>query len=114
MRCTRCDAGARLDDSYCRKCGASLRIQRLPVSRSRTLPVPWRGALPTVARGAAALAAGAVGQYVLRSLIRRALSPASPRRRLPAKALPARGELIPEGGFAVSETVVMRRVTLRR
>ncbi len=70
-----------------------------------------------LARGAAVLAAGTLGQWALRSLLRQALRPPSARRSPTPdrKALPVRrAELAAEGGYAVSETVVMRRVTVHR
>lgn len=118
MRCERCGAYASRADSQCRKCGAALpspagRNLSLPVKRPPAYPTLWRQAAPVLARGAALVALGVAAEMALTALAKGALRLPSLR---PAKSkLPARpnGE-IPEGTYAVSETVVMRRVILRR
>jgi hypothetical protein len=77
--------------------------------------------MPVVAQGAAILALGAAVQMVLRMLGRRAVQlPASLIGRQPAKKktnrLPARREeeTQPEAPYAVQETLLLRRTTLRR
>jgi hypothetical protein len=122
MRCSNCGNLCSLDDNFCRKCGGSLRNVRVPAARNGSqLPVAWRSAMPVVARGAAVLALGAAVQMLLRMLGRRAVHlPALLIRRQPAKKktnrLPARrdGEEQPEGSYAVQETLLLRRTTLRR
>jgi hypothetical protein len=122
MRCPNCGNLCSLDDNFCRKCGASLRNVRVPAARNGSqLPVAWRSAMPVVAQGAAVLALGAAVQMLLRMLGRRAVHlPALLIRRQPAKKktnrLPARrdGEEQPEGSYAVQETLLLRRTTLRR
>ena len=89
----------------------------LPVRRPAQTPDLWRRAAPVVARGAALVAAGLIGEWLLRSAARRALNGASApkvssaknRSLVPSKGAPS------EGIIAVSETVVMtRRVIVRR
>jgi hypothetical protein len=79
--------------------------------------VLWQQAAPAVARGAAFVAAGLIGQWLLRAAARRAFNGApSPGRKagksrslVPANDGPAAGTI------AISETVVMtRRVIVRR
>ncbi len=119
MRCSTCGAYGALDDNFCRRCGASQRSSRLPVRRAAALPVPWRRAAPALAQGAALVAAGVAAEWLLRAAARRALRlplqvwgrPARPKSK--AVALRKDGPLA-EGGIAISETVVMRRVILRR
>lgn len=114
MRCERCGAYASLADSDCRKCGAPLRNLRLPVKRAPAPPTLWRQAAPVLVRGVALVALGVAAETALTALARGALR--LPALRRPAKTrLPAQrnGEM-PEGTYAVSETVVMRRVILRR
>jgi len=118
MRCERCGVYASWENGRCRKCGAALPSQaarnlRLPVKRAPAPPTLWRQAAPVLARGVALAALGVAAEMALTALAKGALR--LPARR-PAKGkLPARrnGEM-PEGTYAVSETVVMRRVTLRR
>lgn len=89
---------------------------RLPVRRSVQPPAPWQQAAPVVVRGAAVVAAGLIGEWLLRSAARSLLNmPRSGNKRPSKKALvPAKQEELPEGTVAISETVVMRRVIFRR
>lgn len=117
MRCGRCGAHADLEDNFCRYCGATLRAQRLPIKRERTtVPSVWRRAAPAVVQGAAMLAVGVAAEWLLRSAARRALSlPRLGRRPAKGETLPTvRKELPPAEGVAVSEMIIMKRVTLRR
>ena len=117
MRCPRCGAYGALDDNFCRRCGAATRNSRLPVKHSAQPPVVWRRAAPAVVRGAALIAAGVAVEWLLRMATRRALGSAlsSARAARPkSRALAARQHSQPDGGVAVSETVVMRRVIIRR
>ncbi len=90
----------------------------LPVKRE---PVPppaiWRQAAPAVARGAALVAAGLVGEWLLRSAARRALSvpfqSRQPPRKSNAPAPPEAGRTAPRE-IAISETIITRRVVFRR
>jgi ribosomal protein L40E len=118
MRCERCGAYTSRADSHCRKCGAALpslpeRNLRLPVKRAPSPPTLWRQAAPVLARGVALVALGVAAEIALTALAKGALR--LPARRPAKSKLPAQrdGEM-PEGTYAVSETVVMRRVTLRR
>ncbi len=119
MRCERCGAYASRADSQCRKCGAALpspngRNLPLPVRQPPSYPTLWRQAAPVLAQGAALVALGVAAEMALTALAKGALRLPSLRR--PAKSrLPARrnGEP-PEGTYAVSETVMMRRVIFRR
>jgi ribosomal protein L40E len=113
MRCERCGVYASRADGHCRKCGAALTNLRLPVKRAPAAPTLWRQAAPVLARGVGLVALGVAAEMALTALAKGALR--LPARRSTKSRLPARrnGE-IPEGTYAVSETVVMRRVTLRR
>jgi hypothetical protein len=113
MRCERCGAYTTRADTHCHKCGAALRNLRLPVKRVPAPPTLWKQAAPVLARGVGLVALGVVAEMALTALAKGALR--LPARRASKSRLPARrnGE-IPEGTYAVSETVVMRRVTLRR
>lgn len=118
MRCTVCGSYGSLEDNFCRRCGAAQRNSRLPVRRTVSPPVPWRRAAPAVAQGAALIAAGVLAEWLLRSTFRRALRlPLEAFGRPPrpkTKALASRKPSPTEGAVAVSETVIMRRVVLRR
>ncbi len=113
MRCERCGAYVSWADTHCRKCGAALRNLRLPVKRAPTPPMLWRQTAPVLARGVALVALGVAAEMALTALAKGALR--LPTRRPAKSKTPARrnGE-VPEGTYAVSETVVMRRLILRR
>ena len=126
MRCTVCGAYGSLDDTFCRRCGTALRNSRLPAGRhglpARRTAAPlvlWRQAAPVLAQGAALVAAGVVAEWLVRSLAKSAfrlpLSMLGSPKRSKSKALALkRKSSLSEGGVAISETVVMRRVILRR
>lgn len=89
---------------------------RLPVKREASPPPAlWQQAAPAVIRGAALIAAGVVGQWALRNAARKAISMpfTASRSDKKTKAL-AKREQQDEGIVAISETIVMRRVILRR
>lgn len=118
MRCSVCGAHAAVDDNFCRRCGAGLRARRLPVRRTPLAPSLWQRAAPALVQGAVMLALGVAAEWLLRSAARQALrAPARPVRSLVERRralVDARQEALPPGGVAVSETLILRRVTLRR
>jgi hypothetical protein len=84
---------------------------RLPVKREPTPPPAplWQQAAPVVIRGAALVAAGVIGEWLLRSATKKAASiPFSVKksRAVAARAQPA--------VIAYSETVVVRRTIVRQ
>ncbi len=90
--------------------------RNLPVKREPSLPPAplWQQAAPAVVRGAALVAAGVVGQWVLRAAAKKAITlpfqAAKGSRKTKAVAEDGPGRIV-----AVSETVVMhRRVIVRR
>ena len=119
MRCLTCGSEGTLEDNFCRRCGAAQRNSRLPVKRTAGPPVLWHRAAPALAQGAALIAAGVVAEWLLRSATRGAVRlpllawKRSQRPKSKAVALRQKDSL-PEGGLAISETVIMRRVILRR
>lgn len=89
----------------------------LPVRRTTSAPALWQQAAPMVVRGAALVAVGFIGEWLIRSAARRALTVTPPPGKNPPKhqSLVTRNETPAEGIIAVSETVVMtRRVVVRR
>ncbi len=117
MRCPRCGAYGAPDDNFCRRCGALARNWRLPVKRNVQPPAVWRRAAPALVQGAALIAAGVAVEWLLRRAARGALglAPAKSRpARAGSRALALRRGPPPDGVMAVSETVVMRRVIVRR
>ncbi len=89
----------------------------LPSRRPALQPALWQQAAPVVVRGAALVAAGLIGEWLLRSFARNAFSSPRTGRKTPQKRtslVPARADSLPEGTVAISETVVMHRVIFRR
>jgi len=91
---------------------------RLPVKREPAPPPAlWRQAAPAVARGAALVAVGLVGEWLLRAAARRALSVPFQRGKSSRKsrALVRRdADTQAPREIAISETVITRRVIFRR
>ncbi|OGO50590.1 MAG: hypothetical protein A2148_04915 [Chloroflexi bacterium RBG_16_68_14] len=118
--CGRCATVCDPEDNFCRQCGLPLREQYLPsVREGRELPAVWQPSLPAaVVKGAVFVAAGTLGQRLLRSLLRRALQRRRPAPRTPARR--AKGEVVPrqeellEDIQLESETFLLRRVRIRR
>jgi hypothetical protein len=110
--CTACDSSIDLDDNFCRRCGAAV-SRGLPEVRANSAVVRWQPDVPPVVRGAAVVAAGAMGQFMLR----RFASSVFRRSRRGTKALQRQQKQ--DDGLAdeaqiITEMVMMRRVRLRR
>lgn len=87
---------------------------RLPVKRETApLPAPlWQQAAPVVIRGAALVAAGVIGEWLLRSAAKKAVSmPFSGKKN---RAVAARTDSPEAAIWAYSETVVTRRTIIRQ
>jgi uncharacterized membrane protein YvbJ len=133
--CPDCGAACADDDNYCRKCGMYLVAVRDPVAlatrptraveryqRERApLPAPLKRAAAAIAVGAAAQVglslasryfAGQAAQKAARAAITAAAANGAPRKTR-AVQQPARSGL-PEDIAAVSETVIVRRLWVRR
>lgn len=120
LLCGRCAGACDPEDNFCRHCGLSLHEQRLPSVRDgHQVPAVWQPPLPAaVVKGAAFVAAGTLAEMLVRRLVRGAL-----RRRPSAARVPARqpkGEVVPhedpmpEDTQIVSETLLLRRLRIRR
>lgn len=117
MNCSACGARTSIEDASCHACGADQRSRRLPVKRAAPpLPAVWRQAAPAVARGAALIAAGVIGEWLLRSAAKKAVSaPFGGGKGRKGKSLArSKDGALPEGVLAISETVIRRRVVIRR
>jgi hypothetical protein len=89
---------------------------RLPVRRPERTPALWQQAAPVVVRGAALVAVGLIGEWLVRSAARRALNGTHDKKLQKGRALARREEPHPEAIISVSETIVMthRRIIARR
>lgn len=99
-------------DNFCRRCGTATSA-RLPAVRGQLAATIWQPRVPRLVKGAAVMAAGTVGQYVMRRVITNALTAGrrrpsrSPRRRDASDGMLDDAQII-------TETVMMRRVRIRR
>lgn len=113
FNCPSCEASIDPADNFCRRCGAAVH-RELPAVRSDPTPAVWQPNVSPVVRGAAVMAAGAMGQFVLRRL---AANVFRGRPRKP-RALQARKQRDDDGlseeAQIITEMVMMRRVRLRR
>jgi hypothetical protein len=115
MRCENCGGYSSRADRYCKRCGAELRNLRLPVMRPSAYPTVWKQAAPVLAKGAALVALGVAAEVALNTLVKGVLRLPTLRRPSTSKSLPSRrNDGLPESGYAVSETVFMRRLIFRR
>ncbi len=84
--------------------------RRLPVKHVGAMPpAVWRQAAPVVARGAAFVLAGIAAEWLLRRAVQRTIGGIPAQRRARRTSADRTG-----GEVAISETVIMRRVTVRR
>ncbi len=122
MNCDTCQAHVASDDNFCRRCGVVLRPTvenlRLPVKREAAQPpTVWRQAAPAVARGAALIMAGVAAEWLVRSAAKRAVAlPFRSRNHATKNRAPATRRIDQPANdtLAVSETVFVRRLILRR
>jgi hypothetical protein len=110
MHCSRCHLPIDSEDNYCRKCGSAVDVIDVPAVRSESKPARrWRSGSPTVARGVALVAAGAVLRVLVEQAVRvvaaRALSDNSHARR----ALPFAGRSLLRGAEEI-EVFWYRRI----
>jgi hypothetical protein len=90
---------------------------RPPARRPSMTPTLWQEAAPVVARGAALVAVGLIGEWLLRAATKRALTaPANGRKKThkTTAVVPKPTDELPEGTITVSETYFMRRIIVRR
>lgn len=119
MFCPNCDVAIDMSDNFCSHCGAPLTGAALPVQvRAAPLPAIRRNVTRVMIQGAVALALTAAAEMAARALLRRAI-------QLPAAWLrggdgdkPMRGavrqEFLPVETRTESQTVVVRRVTVKK
>lgn len=122
MQCRQCGTNHHEGDNFCRQCGESLHVTRLPARATTTLPDRFRTNVKILAwRGVATMAVTALAQMMVREAIRH-VTPAPIRglRRREGNQLPARApRQAPAawGGYPpaeIQEAVVVRRIRFRR
>ena len=114
--CSACTFGIDEGDNFCRRCGLALEESApLPVARGNTSLTIWRPQASPVVKGAAVMAAGTIGQFVVRRAISRFLGGDGPRKKrrsfFPTRR---RDDGMVDEAQIITETVMMRRVRIRR
>lgn len=122
MQCRQCGTNHFEGDNFCRQCGESLHVTRLPARTTSNLPDRVRTNVKIFAwRGVATMAVTALAQMMVREAIRQ-VTPAPIRglgRREPNRPpmRPPRQAPAAWGGYPpaeIQETVVVRRIRFRR
>lgn len=114
-----CDAcTSRLDtgDNFCRRCGASVVGTTLPSVRQDTTATVWQPQVSPVVKGAAVMAAGTVGQFLFRRMVRSMFGNGGRRpksREVRVGSGRERDGMVDEAQI-ITETIMMRRVRVRR
>ncbi len=113
--CKACGIAIDVDDNFCRRCGTNVRINALPVVREAGTPAIWRPTVSPAVKGAAVMAAGTVGQFLFRRAVNGLLGSG---RSHNSKAIQIRRPREQDGmadeAQIITETVMMRRVRIRR
>lgn len=127
--CPDCESDIAPDDNYCRQCGMFLATDRAvlipepatPAIRSRaTLPAPVARTVTAVAVGTAvqitfSLAARYLASQAARSAAKAVVSrPRTSQRPAKGEVVETRTAGLPDDTAAVSETLILRRVWIRR
>ena len=112
--CPTCGAAADAVDNFCRRCGAAVNTTRLPAVRQDATPTVWQPAVSPVMKGAAVMAAGTVGQMLVRQAVRRILGGGNPRRRGIQLRRPQERDGLVDDAQIVTEMMMVRRVRMRR
>lgn len=109
--CSNCASMLASEDNFCRHCGTALSDDRLPAVRRPFSVTIWRPHVPPVVKGAAVMAAGTVGQYVVRRVLTNMITGT---RKKPSRAIRRASDGMFDEAQIITETVMMRRVRIRR
>jgi hypothetical protein len=114
--CSACTFAVDDADNFCRRCGLAVEDgPSLPVARSSSSMTIWKPQASPVVKGAAVMAAGTIGQFVVRRAISSFIGGGDrPKKR--RSLFPKRKDddgLLDEAQI-ITETVMMKRVRIRR
>jgi hypothetical protein len=111
--CPACGGAIDAEDNFCRQCGTSLAVSRLPAVRKNAVPALWRPAVSPAVKGAAVMAAGTLGQFLFRRAVSNVLGGSNRSQAIKIRRPRERDGLADEAQI-ITETVMMRRVRIRR
>ena len=112
--CRGCGIAMDADDNFCRRCGASADGSALPVVRRTSTPAIWRPTVSPAVKGAAVMAAGTVGQFLLRRAVNGVFGGRSHNPKAIQIRRPRERDGMVDEAQVITETVMMRRVRIRR
>jgi hypothetical protein len=102
-------------DNFCRRCGQRAGRTGLPVERASTAVTLWRPQASPMVKGAAVMAAGTIGQFVVRRAIGSLMGGGGKRGRKRSIFPIRRGDDgLADEAQIITETVMLRRVRIRR
>jgi hypothetical protein len=113
--CRSCGISIDAEDNFCRRCGARAREESLPAVRGTSVPAIWRPSVSPAVKGAAVMAAGTVGQFLLRRAVGGIIGGGRSRNRRAIQIRrPRERDGMTDEAQIITETVMMRRVRIRR
>jgi hypothetical protein len=114
LLCTSCSTPLEADDNFCRQCGVAHHAAQLPAFRRSTSVTLWRPQTSPVVKGAAVMAVGTIGQFIVRRAIGGLLNGSTRPKRRPFLPSRRRNDGMVDEAQIITETVMMRRVRIRR
>jgi hypothetical protein len=114
--CSACSFDLADADNFCRNCGAPVVAPaQLPAVASKTSVTIWKPQASPVVKGAAVMAAGTVGQFLVRRAVHALLRDGSkPKTRRAIRVRGGADDGMVDDAQIITETIMMRRVRIRR
>jgi hypothetical protein len=115
FNCDNCAAELEAADNFCRHCGSAAVRHDVPAVRSSAALTVWKPNPSPVVKGAAVMAAGTIGQFLVRRAVASLLARPDQRHKRSRGRRKSRGDdgMLDETQI-ITETVMMRRVRIRR
>lgn len=113
--CTSCSFDLASADNFCRNCGAPVAEAQLPAVAAKTSITIWKPQASPVVKGAAVMAAGTVGQFLVRRAVGALLRDGSkPKKHRAIRLRGGADDGMVDDAQIITETIMMRRVRIRR
>jgi hypothetical protein len=115
FNCDNCAAELEVADNFCRRCGSPALRHDVPAVRSPAALTVWKANPSPVVKGAAVMAAGTIGQFLVRRAVASLLARPNQRRRRSRDLRKSHEDdgMLDEAQI-ITETVMMRRIRIRR